>query len=311
MQAESRALLTMEDSQMSVFAGTNPFVAEDSRMSGCAPLMPEELVEWRGGGNSSASLPPGSELMSSARDVSLDGSCLAGGVSRGGRLFGEHSSFGNDSRLPALSAGDEMLFDARGGVSLAAADNHASHSAHAMHAQWMQAENSNSSADGGVQPCTHSGESNGTQVVAGLDSAKSSKTKKTYAAKSAAKSKVGSVSGSKSVKDGGKNAKCVQVGMEGDGEGKLSGMWTGEENRVFFDALNQYGRSFPKIHEGLRTTKTREQVRCYYYRVIKKINQVQVPRDRSRTHVNRCTHSRSHTSTHTQKHPHTYIYGCT
>ena len=47
MQAESRALLTMEDSQMSVFAGTNPFVAEDSRMSGCAPLMPEELVECK------------------------------------------------------------------------------------------------------------------------------------------------------------------------------------------------------------------------------------------------------------------------
>jgi hypothetical protein len=54
---------------------------------------------------------------------------------------------------------------------------------------------------------------------------------------------------------------------------KLSGMWTAEENNIVFNALAEHKRTFPKIHDRLQHTKTREQVRCYYYRVIKKINQ--------------------------------------
>ncbi|KAJ1492632.1 hypothetical protein T484DRAFT_1770592 [Baffinella frigidus] len=69
--------------------------------------------------------------------------------------------------------------------------------------------------------------------------------------------------------------KASRASPDGEtGEKKPSGTWTAEENRIFFDALRTHGRSFDRILDEMGATKTREQVRCYYYRVIKKINQI-------------------------------------
>ena len=143
--------------------------------------------------------------------------------------------------------------------------------------QWMQIEPSGSSssdaADAGAPTNTDAGAS----YYDAVQGTSTSKCTKMPGGKGAAKRKGGCSAdgvGAKSGKEGTKGAKGAQARVHGDG--KLSGMWTADENNVFFAALAAHGRSFPKIHEPLQRTKTKKPllVRCYYYRVIKKINQV-------------------------------------
>ena len=223
--------------------------AEDSR---CAPLTPEELAEWRCAGDSS--LHSGGELLSSSRDVSLGVPSLAAHVEQSrGRLFDQTST--------CASTGGAIGHFEPGGASSEEANTETAGKPAVWYAQWMQPHSSDSSADGAVDAASRGGQ----EPFA-------CKAKKAPAPKGTTKGKVGSSGG----KEGGKGGKAAHTGIDGDGEGKLSGMWTGEENSIFFDALREHGRSFPNIHQRLQATKTREQVRCYYYRVIKKINQVRI-----------------------------------
>jgi len=264
MQVEGGALLTMDDSRMSVFAGTTPF-GEDSRMSVGAPLLPDELVEWRGGGNSLSSASLG-ELIPCSRDASRDISRLVAG-SRGPFLSGGDSRSGPP---PTALAGESTVEHLHSGNSRGVfgpeVDQARDERSGAVQAQWMQPEfSSSSSTDGGASA---GASREGTLIGPALPVPPT--------AKGAPKTKAGGSSG-KGGKERSKNSKSASTDGEGEGE-KMSGMWTGEENRIFFDALSTHGRSFPKIHNQLQSTKSKEQVRCYYYRVIKKINQVGIVR---------------------------------
>jgi hypothetical protein len=249
MQTESGPLLTMEDSRMSVFSGAIA-LCEDSRLSTCAPLMPEELAEWRGVNNSSSSL---SDLIPSSRDASRDASRIT--IGSRGPLFP-----GGDSCSASRLCADQALSCTPFEVEMPPEDK-ARENPPTVQAQWMHADSSNSSADGACASASREGSVVGPPPPA--------------ATKGAPKSRPSSSGAAKGGKERSKAAKTANTGPDGDGEGeKMSGMWTGEENRTFFDALSRHGRSFPKIHSQLQSTKTKEQVRCYYYRVIKKINQV-------------------------------------
>ena len=251
-------LMTMEDSRLSVFNGTNPF-GDDSRMGRCSSQLPEELSEWRSGGDSNASLLSG-ELLSSSRGVSLDGLSLdlqsLAPVSRGCLLApnGPSSQYSKKS-VDDAGLGEQALPQA---TSASNFDGGRPDGPSAL-VQWLQAESSNSSADGAVSTLA------GPCAVTGLNA---------YAATMGRGGSKGKGAGGIGKKGGKESVKGVKAGAEGDSGGKLSGMWTAEENQVFFDALATHGRTFPTIHALLQVTKTREQVRCYYYRIIKKINQV-------------------------------------
>jgi len=259
------ALITTEDSRLSMLNGMEAL--EHSRMSACASLMPEELAEWRGGGNSSCG-----ELLSSSREVSLDVPSLPA-ASRSRLMMADHGQSGSGSRLPPLDVSRgaaDVDCDRAEGAGLAAAAPEPAQPCHgepALQAQWMQAECSDSSSDAVA-------DAGAADFAAAQGPCQSGKGKK-----GTAKGKGGSSAGGaggKGGRDGAKGAKGAQAGSDGDG--KLSGMWTAEENNIFFDGLAAHGRTFPKIHDLLQKTKTKEQVRCYYYRVIKKINQV-LPRE--------------------------------
>jgi len=256
MQAEGSSMLTMDDSRMSVCAATHPF-GDDSRMA----LMPEELADWRGADKSRASHVSGGELLLSSRDVSLDVPTSIAAAESRGRLFVDHSlDSRNVLRLPAvLSEGD---FDkTRLQQPGSAAEDRSGHYEAAVHLHW-HADSSDSSED--AVPGAGASRREAQAPIA----------KQTPAIKCGPKGKASGGAGSKGVKEVGKGAKAAHAGADGDGEGKLSGTWTSEEINIFFNALSTHGRSFPKIHNGLQNTKTRDQVRCYYYRVVKKINQV-------------------------------------
>ena len=275
MQVEGGALLTTDDSRMSVFAGTTPF-GEDSRMSIGAPLLPDELAEWRGGGNSLSSASLG-ELIPCSRDASRDISRLVAG-SRGPFLAGGDSRGGpHPTPLAGESSLDQFLSGNSRGAVTPAVDRAQDKRYGAVQTQWVQPEFSSSSGTDGGASAGASRE--GTLIGPALPVAPT--------AKEAPKAKASGSSG-KGGKERNKFSKSASTDGEGEGE-KMSGMWTGEENRIFFDALSTHGRSFPKIHNQLQSTKSKEQVRCYYYRVIKKINQVGVARACSLFCMLRCT----------------------
>jgi hypothetical protein len=280
MQADEGGMLTMDDSRMSV--GGSLLTMDDSRMSagGACALMPEELAEWRVVGDSNSSLPSGEHLVASSHDVSRDVPSLA--AESRGRLFGDHSASLSASRMPPLErsrvADTEVdLFDRELPSNAAAAttDGQTKPYEVVVPAQWLQPESSSDSSTDGVDASPAS-------LVHSPCLLPASALKKAQPGKSAPKPKGGGAAGAggKGAKQVAKAAKGGQDG-DGDGEGKLSGMWTSEENNIFFGALGAQGRSFPQIHVKLQNTKTREQVRCYYYRVIKKINQVSLASSRS------------------------------
>lgn len=72
--------------------------------------------------------------------------------------------------------------------------------------------------------------------------------------------------------------KAAQVGTDSEEEDKngKDSIYTGEENSIFFNALREHGKSFHKIHQQtrLQATKTCEQIRHYYYRIINQFDQV-------------------------------------
>jgi hypothetical protein len=45
-----------------------------------------------------------------------------------------------------------------------------------------------------------------------------------------------------------------------EGDNRLQGTWTAEENNLFFNALRLFGRTFDMLHEAMRGSKSREQV---------------------------------------------------
>ena len=289
------AMLTSEVSRMSMLSGMDAF--EHSRMSSAgAPLNPEEIAEWRGAGNSSCG-----EILSSSREVSLDvpGFHIA---SQSGFLAGHgHSRCG--LHLPPLDASRDAADRGEGPVTSRRASpgdattqlsnitgellftrscaidvETPSHSEPPLQAQWMQIETSSSSSSDAADAGAPTNTDAGAPCYDAVQGTSASKCKKPPGGKGAAKGKGGCIAGgvgAKSGKEGAKGAKGAQAGVDGDG--KLSGMWTADENNIFFAALAAHGRTFPKIHDPLQRTKTKEQVRCYYYRVIKKINQVLPP----------------------------------
>ena len=266
------SLLTMDDSRMSV--GAPLLTMEDSRMSSGCGLIPEELAEWRGGGHSSCSMPSGGELVASSCDLSRD---IPSGAAV--QLHNNHCEGHCATRLPPARAGMDFAqnlssrdidttaeqakqFDNNPGQGGAA------QSVKAMaQVQWVQ-DSTESSSDGVA-------DESATLARAGVPAGSASVVpKKLQVAKGVPKTRGSGSAGGKGGKEASKGVKGAQIDGDGEGEGKLSGMWTAEENNIFFNALAEHKRTFPKIHDRLQHTKTREQVRCYYYRVIKKINQV-------------------------------------
>lgn len=261
------ALIMSEVSRMSMLSGMDAF--EHSRMSSAgAPLNPEEIAEWRGAGNSSCG-----EMLSSSREVSLDVPGFHSASQNG--FLADHGHSRSGLRLTTLDASRGADDRGEGLVGDALDVEPPLHSKPPLKAQWMQNETSSSSssdaADAGAPIIADAG----APCYDAVQGNSASRCKKPNGGKGAAKGK-GSCSagvvGAKGGKEGAKGAKGAQAGVDGDG--KLSGMWTADENNIFFAALAAHGRTFPKIHDPLQRTKTKEQVRCYYYRVIKKINQV-------------------------------------
>ena len=214
-------MLTMDDSRMSV--GAPLLTMEDSRMSSGCGLIPEELAEWRGGGDSSCSMPSGGELVASSCDLSRD-------IPRGAavQLHNNHCEGRCASRLPPARAGMDFAqtLSSRGIATAEQADQSdnlpgqgvAAQSVKAMaQVQWVQ-DSTDSSSDGVPDESATLARA---RVSTGSATAVA---KKLQVAKGVPKARGSGSAGGKGGKEASKGVKGAQIDGDGEGEDKLSGM---------------------------------------------------------------------------------------